>query len=375
MVLYWTFGGKARLMSERVGFADEASVTERLMCVATSRASATAVVGGAWCDGRPSGEYCSYAGFADTVQAAAAGLSCRGLRPRDVVGVIVPDAVGFALAVHAVRAAGGVPSPVDPTLRAAELAGQLAESGARMVIASAPLAAVALAAADRSWVRQVFCLGEALGTTPFAELLGADIIRPSRGRPDDVALLPFNRGLDGRLRPVPVTHGEFGRRLSLLDRTAGLSETDVVLAMPPVGDGLHYALLLDCALLRGATVVAASAEDLPAAAVARAASVAIVPPDWCGDLGAQVRIVRAGPWTEDDMAPGTWRGLAASGGKERLPAMPRPAGAAVCRGRRRLRRGQAARSACPRDVRLRPDIRLVPRRYDRLAHRWGERPS
>jgi acyl-CoA synthetase (AMP-forming)/AMP-acid ligase II len=356
MVLYRTFGGKARLMSERVGYADEASVTVRLMCVATARADAAAVVGGSWRDGRRSSEYCSYASFADTVQAAAAGLCWRGLRPRDVVGVIVPDAVGFALAVHAVRAAGGVPSPVDAALCAAESAGQLAESGARMVIASAPLAAVALAAADRSWVRQVFCFGEALGTTPFAELLGADIIRPPRGRPDDVALLPFSRGLDGRLRPVPVTNADFGRRLGVLGRRARLYETDVVLATPPVGDGLHYALLLDCALLHGATVVAAPVEDLPAAAARRAASVVIVPPDWRGDLGAQVRILRAGLWAEDGMALSALSGLAASGGKERLPAAPRPVGAAVA----------TAVAACG-----------TGRRRGRLgvAHRWGERPS
>ena len=302
-------------MSKLVGFAGEVSVTERLVCAASVRADATAVVGGAWRDGRASGEYYSYGTFAFLVQAAAAGLTWRGLRPKDVVGVIVPDAAGFALAVHAVRAAGGVPSPVDPALCAAESAGQLAESGARMVIASAALAAVALAAADRSWVRQVFCFGEALGTTPFAELLGTDIVRPSRGRPDDVALLPFSRGVDGRLRPVPVTHSEFGRRLGLLDRRAGISETDVVLATPPVGDGLDYALMLDCALLHGATLVVVRTQELAAAAAERAASVAIVPRGWRGVLGGQVRILRARPLTDEGTATGTSLALSVSGGK------------------------------------------------------------
>ena len=78
---------------------------------------------------------------------------------------MVPDAVSFAIAMHAVRAAGGVPSPVDAGLCAVETAGQLAESGARMVITSPPLAEVALAAADRSWVRQVFSFADAAGTT------------------------------------------------------------------------------------------------------------------------------------------------------------------------------------------------------------------
>ncbi len=158
----------------------EMSATRRLVCVAVDRADRVAFVGGARHDGGPGGESYSYASFGSTVQAAAAGLTWRGLRPRDVVGVMVPDAVSFAIAVHAIRAAGGVPSPVNSALCAVETAGQLAESGARMVITSPPLAEVALAAADRSWVRQVFSFADAAGTTRFGDLLGLDTIRPSR---------------------------------------------------------------------------------------------------------------------------------------------------------------------------------------------------
>src|SRR5260221_940592 len=141
-----------------------------------------------------------------TVQAAAAGLTWRGLRPRDVVGVLAPDVVGFAIAMHAVRAAGGVPSPVDAGLCPVETAGQLAESGARMVITAPPLADTALAAVDRSWVRQAFSFVDAPGATRFSDLLGLDMIRPSRGRPDDVALLPFFPGPGGRVRAPPGSH-------------------------------------------------------------------------------------------------------------------------------------------------------------------------
>jgi acyl-CoA synthetase (AMP-forming)/AMP-acid ligase II len=280
-------------MSKLDDLIDEESVTTRLVAVAGHRAGQIAMLPASGSEGSACCSY-SYASLATTVQAAAAGLSWRGLRPGDVVGVLAPDAVTFTLAVHAVRAAGGVPSPVDASLCAVESAGQFAESGARMVITAPPLAETALAAVDRSWVRQVFSFGDAPGATHFSDLLGLDMIRPSRGRPDDVALLPFSRGRDGRLRPAPVTSGELLGHVDRADLRAAFTERDVVLATPPCGDGLAYAALIDSALLRGATVVAVPCQDLAAAAAAHNGTVAVVPPDAEIEIPASLRAVRAG---------------------------------------------------------------------------------
>jgi hypothetical protein len=54
--------------------------------------------------------------------------------------------------------------------------------------------------------------------------------------------------------------------LRRLDADAEIGDKDVVLAAPPVGDGRSYTTLLDRALLCGATVVAADAEELATAA-------------------------------------------------------------------------------------------------------------
>src|SRR6266571_2404769 len=132
----------------------------------------------------------------------AAGLAWRGLHPRDVVGVHVPDAVCHALATHAIRAAGGVPSPVAAGLTVPEMAGQLADCGARMLLTAPPLAAAALAAADRSWVRQVISFGEAPGATPFEALLKSGSLRAASGRRGDPALLPYVPLPDGALSPA-----------------------------------------------------------------------------------------------------------------------------------------------------------------------------
>ena len=127
------------------------------------------------------------------LQRAAAGLAWRGVRPRDVVGVYVADAASYILACHAIRGAGGVPTPVAAQLSIPEIAGQLADCGARMLITSPPNAAAALAAADRSWVRQVISFGEAPGATPFSSLLGLGSMRPTPVRAHELALLPYVR--------------------------------------------------------------------------------------------------------------------------------------------------------------------------------------
>src|ERR1700683_4265751 len=155
----------------------EVTVTQRLLAEAPSRGEHRALVGG------PADPACSYAELAATVQAAAAGLAWRGLQPRDVIGVYVPDAACYVLAAHAIRAAGGVPTPIATGLTVPEIAGQLADCGARMLLTAPPLASSALAAADRSWVRQVISFGDAPGATSFDALLQSGALQPAAGRP------------------------------------------------------------------------------------------------------------------------------------------------------------------------------------------------
>ena len=236
------------------------TVTQRLLAVAPPRGEHRALAGG------PAGLACGYAGLAATVQAAASGLAWRGLQPGDVVGVYVPDAACYVFAAHAVRAAGATGMGTPPALTVPEMAGQLADCGARMLLTAPPLAAAALAAADRSWVRQVISFGEAPGATQFGTLLRTGTLRPATGRPHDPALLPYPRQPDGRLGPAPLSHREMSALLHRLDLEAGISEKDVVLAGPPAGDGRCYTALLDHALLSGATVVAVGAEELASAA-------------------------------------------------------------------------------------------------------------
>lgn len=254
-----------------------ATVTQRLVAVGAAYGCRPALVS------RQSEPAYSFADLIGTVQRAAAGLAWRGLRPRDVVGVYVPDAACYILACHAISAAGGVPTPVSAQLSTAEIAGQLADCGARMLLTAQPLAAEALAAADRSWVRQVISFGEAPAATPFGSLLGMGSMRPPSARPHELAMLPYVRRADQSLHPAGVTHLDMAAELSALSCAADISDKDVVLAAPPAGDGRSYTAFLDHALLHGATVVATKADELATAATEHCGTAAIIP------LGLDVR--------------------------------------------------------------------------------------
>lgn len=253
---------------------DSVSVTGRLLALGPARGDRPALVSGG---PRGPGWRLTYQGFAAHVAAAAAGLARHGLRPAEVVGVHAPDAACHALAVHAVRAAGGVPCPIAPGSTVAAMAGQLADAGARMVLTAPPLAEAATAAAERSRVRQVISFGEAPGATAFASLLRGEPRPPASAAEHDIALLAYARGRDGRRHPVTVTHRDLRTELSRLMASSGVTERDVVAAAPPAGDGRAYTALLDLTLVAGATLVAADGAGVGAAAWAHGATAAIAP--------------------------------------------------------------------------------------------------
>jgi len=268
--------------------APHATVTQRLVGLSGARGEHPALVGGpaTW----PGGTL-SHAELALVLQTAAAGLAWRGLRFQDVVGVYVPDAVSYVLAAHAIRAAGGVPSPISAASTVAAVAEQLRDCGARLLVTADPLVPDALSAADGSWVRQVVAFDEAPGTVPFWSLLSRGLCPPASAGPADLGLVPYTARPAGGMGANPVTHAQLAMELSRLSSPAPVTCHDVVLAAPPGGCVREYTVLLDLALLQGATVVATPADALPDAALRYGGTAAIVPAGMAFPAGLPVRPV------------------------------------------------------------------------------------
>jgi hypothetical protein len=282
------------------------AVTERILTMADQAGYGAALI-----DAAAGASVITWPHFAHTVRAAGRGLSLRGLRESDTAGILVHDAISHVVAVHAVRAAGAIAVPIRPSQTVTDVAAQLKQHRARLLITSAALAELAIQAAERSWVRQVFAFGDAEGTTPFGSLLHtarhgqlqangstshnghsgqvvAQILDLAGPGPDGLAvdglavdgLVVDGLAVDGF---GPDSLGPDGLGMDGLGPDGlgpdglGLTRRDVVVAAPPCGDPDAYTSLLDLALTAGATIVAAPLPQVTAAVSAYKGTAAIVP--------------------------------------------------------------------------------------------------
>jgi len=158
--------------------------------------------------------------FAASVERLSGGLASLGVRAGDVVATMLPNCVEMVLTLFAAWRMGAAVTPVNPVLTAAEAAYQLADSGAKVVIADAASAGK-LPRADVRVIRLEDAGG--LGGPP----------PPPRAEAGDLALLVYTSGTTGRPKGVMLDHANLaamtGQILTALDITAAAR---VLLVLP-----------------------------------------------------------------------------------------------------------------------------------------------
>ena len=182
-----------------------------------------------------SGRTITYAQLAESVQAVAGGLADRGFGRGEVFAHHAPNLPEYAVAFHAVATVGGVNTTANPLLTADELATQLRDCGARLLVTMPELLQKATAAAERSSVEEIFVYGEAEGATPFRSL-----IQPGRRPPaiaidpaNDVVALPYSSGTTGLPKGVMLTHRNLVANICQTIAHQRLREDDRVIAVLP----------------------------------------------------------------------------------------------------------------------------------------------
>jgi acyl-CoA synthetase (AMP-forming)/AMP-acid ligase II len=169
----------------------DVSLTDFVLARAVGRGDKPALIDG------PSGRTITYAQLAESVRAVAAGLAARGFGKGDVFAHYAPNLPEYAVAFHAVATVGGVNTTANPLLTADELAVQLRNCGARLLVTAPPMVEKATAAADQAGVEEIFVYGEAAGTTPFALLFRGG------GRPPEIAIDPADDVVALRIPAAP----------------------------------------------------------------------------------------------------------------------------------------------------------------------------
>ncbi|MBV9327105.1 MAG: AMP-binding protein [Chloroflexi bacterium] len=210
------------------------------------------------------GAQTTYADLTRMVDACAGGLVARGLRPRDIVAICAFNTSAYALVAHAVWRAGGTLVTVNPLFTVGEMQHELADAGARYLVAASEVLDHAQAAARQVGIEAMFTLGHNDGPDAFETLADARQSPPtlSVNPHEDRALILYSSGTTGLPKGVMLTHHNLkAAALQLLSGDLARQE-DVLVAVSPFFHvvGLHG--ILNLGLVAGATTVIVRRFDL-----------------------------------------------------------------------------------------------------------------
>lgn len=192
------------------------------------------------------GRTVGYGELAAMVDAAAARLIAEGQAPGDRVAVYAPKSVTMVAALFAVWRAGGVAVPINPVLRAGQVAHILADSGARLLLTH-PGRAAMLAKAD--------ALGpaRALDLDTLSVVLGAP--PPNPRAPGELAALLYTSGSTGRPKGVMLSHANLWLAADSVRMFMGIAADDRALAVLPLSFDAGLSVLTSAWMAGGAVTL------------------------------------------------------------------------------------------------------------------------
>jgi long-chain acyl-CoA synthetase len=141
----------------------------------------------------------------DEASARVAGLLHeRGLKPGDRVGLMMPNVAEVPVAYYGVLRAGGVVVPMNPLLKAREVAYYLGDSGAGLVFAWHTFAGEARDGAVQAGAQPIV-----VDSGSFPDLLAsaAPDYEVADADDEDTAVILYTSGTTGRPKGAELTHG------------------------------------------------------------------------------------------------------------------------------------------------------------------------
>src|SRR6201990_2080478 len=159
----------------------------------------------------------------DEASARVAGLLHeRGLKPGDRVGIMMPNVAEVPVVYYGVLRAGGVVVPMNPLLKAREVAPYLGDSGARRIFAWHAFADQARSGAEQAEAESIV-----VDAVSFPDLLASATPddQVAERNDEDTAVILYTSGTTGHPKGAELTHG------NLISNT-DVTRTDIVRAGP-----------------------------------------------------------------------------------------------------------------------------------------------
>ncbi|GHF52698.1 long-chain acyl-CoA synthetase [Amycolatopsis bartoniae] len=190
----------------------------------------------------------------------AASLLDLGLTRGDKVAVHLPNLPQFLFAYFGILKAGLVMVPLNPLLRAAEIAYHLSDSDARMIVTFESFAAEAVKAASEvdvpAYVVTAPGAEPPAGTRHFDELYrGADTGDLVPTNADDTAVLLYTSGTTGRPKGAELTHFQLYMNCTVSGELFGYRDDDVAMGVLPLFHVFGLSSVLNISVRFGGTVV------------------------------------------------------------------------------------------------------------------------
>ena len=170
------------------------SVPEFVLAAGRERPDAPALIDGLKGDMITHGQLAAY------VDRVAANLHARGLRKGDVVAVFCPNTPWYPVVFHGIAAAGCVMSPINSLYTPDEIAFQLKDSGAKILITISLFMDRAAAAAEQAPVDEIDRPRRRARATPTCSTCSAP--RPRRCRSTSTRPTTWSRCPTPAARPA-----------------------------------------------------------------------------------------------------------------------------------------------------------------------------
>lgn len=214
----------------------------------------------------PTGESTTFGALRAQVEGYAGALTARGVSVGDVVALHAPNLPAFVAVFHGILRAGATATTVNSLYTPGDIAKQLTDSGAKLLITVSALlpAAEAGAAAAGLSREQIVVLDGVEGYASARDLLASGEPAPDVAfdPATHVAVLPYSSGTTGAPKGVMLTHRNLVANVLQSAPLVGATRRDRVLAVLPFFHIYGMTVLLNLSLHVRATVVTVPRFDL-----------------------------------------------------------------------------------------------------------------